>query len=176
MRIERIYQICEKLRAQGLILEPQRVFSLSGQGKGTVGRLHVARAMVEEGLVSSNHEAFNRFIGDHAPSYVANFRVSPKEAIESIRNAGGIAVLAHPYSLGRDELIPFFVSCGLGGLEVYYPEHTQSMVDSYLHLVKKFGLLATGGSDYHGRAKPEVFLGSRSVPYDLVAKLKFKLC
>ena len=91
-----------------------------------------------------------------------------------LRAAGlsGIAVLAHPYSLGRDDFIPRFVGYGLMGLEAYYPEHAPGMTSFYLEEAEKYGLLVTGGSDCHGAAKPEVRIGSVKIPYELVEKLK----
>lgn len=169
-RIERIYKIVDKLKDMGINLKPQAVFDIAAGG--TVGRLHVARAMVEEGLVGSIFEVFQKYIGDRCPAYVCGFRFSPKEAIRLIKDVGGIPVLAHPYILKRDELITEFIDYGLMGLEVYYPEHTQSMVNFYLDLAKKFNLLVTGGSDCHGNAKPGVKIGSIKIPYELVEKLK----
>jgi predicted metal-dependent phosphoesterase TrpH len=170
-RIERIYKICDKLKKDmDVDLDPQAVFSLSG--KGTVGRLHVARAMVKTGLIKSTYEAFYKYIGDRCPGYVSGFKLTPVEAIKLVKAAGGVPVLAHPYTLRRDELIPEFIRMGLMGLEVYYSEHTQGMVNFYLELVRKYGLIATGGSDFHGDAKPEVKLGSIKIPYELVERLK----
>jgi predicted metal-dependent phosphoesterase TrpH len=169
-RIERIYKITEKLKTIGLIIEPQKIFNMAE--RGTVGRLHVARAMVKEGLVGSIFEAFQKYIGDKCPAYVLGFRFSPKEAIKLIKDVGGIPILAHPYILNNDGLIHQFINDGLMGLEVYYPEHSQSMVNFYLGLVKKYNLLATGGSDCHGTLKPEVKIGCIKIPYELVEKLK----
>lgn len=169
-RVERIHKITDKLKAIGINLGPERVFDIAGGG--TVGRLHVARALVKEGLTSSIGEAFQKYIGDNCPAYVLGFRLTPYEAVSLIKTAGGIAVLAHPYSLNRDELIPELIDCGMMGLEVYYPEHTQAVTNSYLGLAKKYNLLVTGGSDCHGDAKPGVKIGSIKIPYDLVDKLK----
>jgi hypothetical protein len=169
-RIERIYKIVDKLKEQGVKIKPESVFGLSSQG--TVGRLHIARTMVKQGLVRSVFEAFQKYIGDKCPAFVLNFKLSPEESIELIKTAGGIPVLAHPYILNRDDLIPAFVDYGLMGLEVYYSEHNQSMINSYLALAKRYNLLVTGGSDYHGHAKPEVKIGAVKIPYELVEKLK----
>lgn len=169
-RTERIYKIVDKLKEQGIKIKPETIFGLSSQG--TVGRLHVARTMVKEGLVSSVFEAFQKYIGDKCPAYVLNFKLSPQESIELIKTAGGIPVLAHPYILNRDDLIPTFVDFGLMGLEAYYTEHSRSMINSYLGLAKRYNLLVTGGSDYHGSAKPEVMMGAAKIPYELVEKLK----
>jgi 3',5'-nucleoside bisphosphate phosphatase len=170
-RVERIYKISDKLKKNmDVTLDPDSVFSLSGDG--TVGRLHVARAMVKDGLVNSVQEAFYKYIGDKCPGYVSGFKLTPGEAIKLIKDSGGVPVLAHPYTLRRDELIPEFVKIGLMGLEIYYSEHTQGMINFYLGLAQKYNLLATGGSDFHGYAKPDVRLGVVKIPYELVEKLK----
>ncbi len=169
-RIERIYKITDKLKSMGLGLDPQGVFDISGQG--TVGRLHIARSMVKERLVGSVFEAFRKYIGDKSPAYVLGFRFSPSEAIKLIKGAGGVSVLAHPYILNNDELILSFVDYGLRGLEVYYPEHTQGMINAYLKLAREYNLLVTRGSYCHGTAKPEVRIGSVKIPYELVERLK----
>jgi predicted metal-dependent phosphoesterase TrpH len=169
-RIERIYKITDKLKAIGIGLNPEAVFAIAKNG--TVGRLHIARALVSERKVSSVFEAFQKYIGDKCPAYVLGFRFSPAEAIRLIKDCGGIPVLAHPYTLHNDELVLKFIDYGLMGLEVYYPEHSQSMVNFYLSLAKKHNLLVTGGSDCHGNAKPEIRIGSIKVPYELVEGLK----
>ncbi len=169
-RIERVYKITGKLKDLGLNLDPKEVFDLAKEG--TVGRLHVARAMVAKGLVGSVFEAFQKYIGDKCPAFVLGFKLSPEEAIKLIKEAGGIPVLAHPHTLHNDGLIIQFVGYGLMGLEVYYSEHSQGMVNFYLRMAKEYNLLVTGGSDFHGLAKPEVKIGSIKVPYELVERLK----
>lgn len=135
-RIKRIYTIAEKLNDIGIPLAAQDVFDMASGG--TVGRLHVARAMVKKGLVGSVYEAFQKYIGDKCPAYVCGFRFRPDEAIQLISQIGGIPVIAHPYALRRDELIPQFVEQGLRGIEVHYPEHSQSMVNFYQKLGHSF--------------------------------------
>lgn len=169
-RVERIYKIVEKLNALGIALKAQDIFEIAKGG--SVGRLHVARAMVKVGFVGSIFEAFQKYIGDKCPAYVLGFRFTPQEAIKLIKNVGGIPVLAHPYSLNNDDLIPKFVDFGIMGLEVYYPEHSQGLINFYLRLAEKYNLLVTGGSDCHGSAKPEARIGSVKIPYELVEKLK----
>jgi len=169
-RVERVHKMLAKLNNLGINLKAESVFALAAGG--TVGRLHVARALVKEGFVGSLFEVFQNYIGDNGPAYVCGFRFSPEEAIKFIKDSGGIPILAHPYILKNDELIPEFVKLGLMGLEVYYPEHSQGMVNFYLELAKKYNLLVTGGSDCHGKAKPDVRIGSIKIPYELVEKLK----
>jgi len=169
-RIERVHKILGKLRDADVQLDAEDVFALAGQG--TVGRLHIARAMVSKGIVGSTQEAFQRYIGDKSPAYVCGFRYSPQQAIALIREYGGIAVLAHPYTVTRDELILQCIDWGLQGLEAYYPEHNQSLLNFYLRFAREHNLLVTGGSDCHGSAKPEAQIGSIKIPYLLVEKLK----
>lgn len=169
-RIERIYKMTARLKELGLNLSAEDVFAIAG--KGTVGRLHVARAMLKAGLVTSIIEAFQKYIGDNGPAYVLGFKLQVPEAISLIREAGGISVLAHPYTVKNDDLIREFARQGLMGIEAYYPEHSQSMVNFYLQLAKELNLLVTGGSDCHGSAKAEAKIGSLKIPYELVEKLK----
>lgn len=169
-RIQRVYKIVENLEGLGLKLNPETVFGISG--KATVGRMHIARALVKDGLVGSTSEAFRKYIGDKSPAYVLGFCLSVPEAIKLIHAAGGVAVLAHPYMLHNDALIAEFACYGLEGIEVYYPEHSQSMVNFYLDLAKKFNLLVTGGTDFHGSAKPQIKLGMIKIPLELVEKLR----
>ncbi|MFA5275971.1 MAG: PHP domain-containing protein [Candidatus Omnitrophota bacterium] len=170
-RIERIYKIIAKLKEEAdLELNPQSVFDIAKGG--VVGRLHVARAMVKDGLAGSIGEAFRRYIGDKCPAYVLGFKFTPAQAIKLIKDAQGVPILAHPYIIKDDNLILEFVKEGIMGLEAYYPEHTQGMVNFYVDFCKKNNLLTTGGSDCHGLAKPEVRIGSVKIPYEMVDKLK----
>jgi len=169
-RIERVYKIVKNLEELGVKLDPETVFKIAGSA--TVGRMHIAMAMVKDGKVSSIPEAFRKYIGDKSPAYVMGFELSTSEAIKLINEAGGVAVLAHPYLLHNDALIAEFVGYGLGGIEVYYPEHSQSMVNFYRDLAKQLNLVVTGGSDFHGSAKPNIKLGMLKIPFELVEKLR----
>ena len=170
VRIERVYSILEKLRGLNINMEPEEVFGIAGQG--TVSRLHIARALLAKGAVSNIYEAFARFIGNDGPAYVGKFSVSPLETISLIKEAGGIPVLAHPYTYNRDELIPSLIKSGLRGIEAYYPEYPKSVVQFYLKVAEKYGLLVTGGSDCHGIGKPDIKVGCVKMPYELVERLK----
>jgi predicted metal-dependent phosphoesterase TrpH len=170
IRIERVYKIVKKLKLLGVDLDPQAVFEISGTG--TPGRLHIARAMVKGGFVSSVGEAFQKYIGDRSPAYVLGFRFSSFDAIDLIKKVGGIPVLAHPYILGNNGMIPQLIDHGLMGLEVYYTEHSQSHINYFLDIARRHNLLVTGGSDFHGCAKPDVPLGVIKIPYELVEILK----
>lgn len=174
LRVQRIYDICEKLKKQGIELYPQEVFSLAG--KGSVGRMHVARAMCEKGAVFSVQQAFYDYIGDKGSAYVGKLKMSPEETIALIRDIKGIPVLAHPHIVKDQKLIMEFIKDGIMGLEVFYPEYSQSQTDSYISLAQEHNLLITGGSDCHGAARQESCLGKIKVPYVYVEKLKEAKC
>ena len=169
-RTKRMAEMCRKLSGLGMPLSLKEILDFTGNA--VVGRLHLARLMVKKGFVSNTQEAFNKYIGDSGPAYVSKFRFTPQEVIELILKVKGVPVLAHPYSLPDQGLIPGFVKAGLMGLEAIYPEHSRKQTDYYKQLAEKYGLLITGGSDCHGQAKPEVKIGLTKIPYELVEKLK----
>jgi 3',5'-nucleoside bisphosphate phosphatase len=156
-RVDRIYKIVEKLKSMGLKIEPEDVLKLSD--KGSVGRPHVARAMVNKGIVRNIQEAFNRYLDCNSPAYVPHYNLSPYEAVEVIKQAGGIPVYAHPGISSKDDIIPELVAKGMKGIEVYYSKHSDLQVKHYLALTKQYDLLATGGSDFHGSLFREGNLG-----------------
>ncbi|MFH1791297.1 MAG: PHP domain-containing protein [Candidatus Omnitrophota bacterium] len=169
-RIGRIHKMLAMLKKKGIDLAPEDVFSIGGEG--SVGRLHLAVAMFKKGLVGSVPEAFKKYIGDGGPCYVSNFNFTPERAIYEIVKAGGVPVLAHPYIAKLDKAIPHFVKHGLMGLEVYHPEHSPSTVKHYEDMARQQGLLITGGSDCHGQGKSRILMGTVSVPYEIVDRLK----
>lgn len=150
-------------------------------GKCQLGRPHIAKQMVKKGFVQSVAEAFDKYLAKGQPAYVDKYRVDCDRAIEIIRNAGGIPVLAHPVLLeikNNDvfkKLISRLKEMGLKGIEVYYPEHTPDLIARYTEIANRHGLLITGGTDFHGSIKPEIKMGSGrgnfSVPYELYEKL-----
>jgi predicted metal-dependent phosphoesterase TrpH len=150
-------------------------------GEGQLGRPHIAQLMVKKGVVASIDEAFDRFLGTDKPAYVDKQRVDCFKAIETILNAGGVPVLAHPglldYSKENqlDELIGNLKKAGIQGLEVYYSGHTPDQTRLFAELAHRHGLLMTGGSDFHGDVQPEIKMGSGKgdlvVPYELIEKL-----
>jgi hypothetical protein len=170
-REERIFKICEKLKKLGVDLKPEKVFEIAGHR--AAGRPHVARALVEGGYVADFKEAFNRYIDFHGPAYVSHYKLSPQEAVRLIIAAKGIPVYAHPAVSNCDRIIPELMSVGLAGIEVYYTGHKQNQTRHYLNLARKYGLLVTGGSDYHGfKSGREVELGELTIPDELVDKLR----
>jgi hypothetical protein len=170
-RVERVYAMSRRLKSEmGVELRPESVLRLAGNG--TVGRLHVARAMVAEKIVGTTQEAFRTYIGDSCPGYVAGFRLGPAEAVGLIDRCGGVAVVAHPYMLRDDALLDELIRLGCRGIEAYYPEHSQGETNYYCAYARTHGLLVTGGSDCHGVAKPEVRIGAVKLAYEHVDALK----
>ncbi len=171
VRGTRMEKMIEKLKTLGInniTLEEANELTQSD----SVGRPHLATLLIEKGWVKNNKMAFDKYLSDDAPAFVPKFKQTPYEAIEMIRKAGGIAVLAHPMLTRVDELIPSLVEAGLGGLEVYYPGNSDNVTCFYEGLVKKHGLIATGGSDAHGSIKRHTCVGKMKIPYELVEKLK----
>jgi hypothetical protein len=162
-RRERNRRILERLRALGRPVEEERVLELAGEG--SVGRPHIAQALVEAGYVQSVHDAFARYLSRGRSAYVERYRVTPAEAIEMVQRAGGLAALGHPAKVGRDGLIPELVKAGLAALEAYHCDHTPADTARYLDLARRFNLLVTGGTDSHGpHSDKPVALGSVPVP------------
>ncbi len=169
-RANRAAKMVEKLNALGIKIDYAKVRAYA---QGSVGRPHVARALVEEGAVRSMEEAFEKYIGRQGPAYVERMRVTPAEAVQTIARAGGIPVLAHPGWGARDDMIPELMAAGLEGIEVYYPDHTPAMTMHYMRLAQQYTLLMTGGTDFHGVAlSSKAPLGSQYVPMEVVEKLK----
>jgi len=169
-RIQRTHQMVARLQQIGVAITADEVFRVAGQG--TVGRPHVAQVLLDRGYVKTLREAFDRYIGADGPAYIAGSPLNPKDAIQSIREAGGIPVLAHPVYLKEERVIEQFCRDGLLGLEVYHSSHSSEMIARYEQLADRLGLLRTGGTDYHGRSKEGAAIGSVTVPYELVERLK----
>jgi predicted metal-dependent phosphoesterase TrpH len=168
-RRTRAMMMVDKLNQLGMDIEYDDV--LKRADSSSVGRPHVAAALVEKGHVDNASEAFYRFLGDGGPAYVGKQKLSPAEAIAMILDAGGVPVLAHPGVL-QQSIIPEMVSLGLMGLEVFHPYHTAQVSDYYCDLARRYNLLITGGSDCHGQAKGKMTMGSVRLPYEYVDALK----
>jgi len=158
-RIQRIYRICEKLKDLGINLEAQEI--CASEDEGTLGRPHVARALVNKGYVASFDEAFELLLGKGKPAYVPHQKISLEETFSLIEETKGIPVLAHPGLSKLDEAIPSLARMGLAGLEVYHPDHGEEKIAEYLRLAHEYNLIVTGGSDFHGeKAGKDAPLGS----------------
>jgi hypothetical protein len=170
-RVERMLVIIDRLKAAGVKIQAEDVFKIA-VNKGSVGRLHIAKAMLASGAIKNLKEAFNKYIGFAKPCYVPYTKLSPKETMDLILKAGGVPVIAHPHLMGNDEYISEFVGYGLRGLEVYHTEHKPHISEHYEAMAKDLGLLMTGGSDCHGMGKGRILMGTVRVPYEMVEKLK----
>ncbi|HBH01975.1 MAG: hypothetical protein A2W08_12590 [Candidatus Rokubacteria bacterium RBG_16_73_20] len=147
-RRARVVRIAGRLAELGMPIDADEVFALVQEG--AAGRPHVARVMVARGYVKSVREAFDRYLHAGGPAHVPRRRLTPAEAVGVIRRARGVPVLAHPGLADQDELVPGLVAAGLEGIECYYPEHSAARTAHYVDLCREHGLVATGGSDFHG--------------------------
>ncbi|MEE4114350.1 MAG: PHP domain-containing protein [Desulfobacteraceae bacterium] len=176
-------QIVQRLSALGMDITMQEL-SLA-VGDATAGRPHIAQLMVAKGLVESIDDAFDRFLGKNKPAYVEKHRVPMADAIGTIKSAGGVAVLAHPYLndvVDIDHFEPFLMTLkemGLDGIEAVYPEHPEAATARYCQLAQKHNLLITGGTDFHGAVTPGIQMGFGAgdfhVPYFLYERLMARL-
>jgi hypothetical protein len=135
----------------------------------------VADALRRKGIVGTRKEAFSRYLGKGRPAYVPPMGPTAKEAIETIRAAGGWAVLAHPGMVSRDLDVERWVAWGLEGLEVYYPAHSGPQIERLLGMAERFGLLVTGGSDFHGLETDHGELGCIPFPEEAFARIEGRL-
>lgn len=162
MRRSRAERIVKRLNELGVRIEFNAV--LEQAAGGAIGRPHVARAMIAEGWAVDFRDAFERYLGNGKPAYVGKDRLTAADAIALIRRAGGLAVLAHPASGGTRERIEAFAREGLEGVEVRHPSHSSEDVARLTALVDHFGLVPSGGSDWHGASEGPRTLGMMRVP------------
>ena len=167
-RIERARTMIERLAELDVRIDADQVFG--NAGPGVVGRPHVARALLDGGHVDSIEEAFRRYLGRSGPAYVARPAFRPDEAIALIHKAGGVSVLAHPGEIA-EPLVADMVGAGLHGIEVWHPRHGWSALRYVRRLADKFGLVETGGSDFHGGERA-TRIGDVSVPVGVLGRLK----
>lgn len=173
-RYDRNPRIIDKLRAMGIEISLEEVERLvTGIGateRPIVTRIHIARVLSERGLAGSIDDAFAKFVAVGAPAYVEKDRIPPREVIGAIADSGGLSILAHPVQLACDNyaqlerVLRELQAAGLDGIEAYHGSHTNEQVRAYRDLAMRLDLSITGGSDFHGLAKPEVSLGHPRVP------------
>ncbi len=171
-RRDRLVEILRRLDRLGVPLSQAAVREIAGPG--TVGRLHVARALVARRAVGNVQEAFDRFLAQGRPAYVERTGFNAAEAITAIRDAAGIAVLAHPDHSALDRLTSL-VHAGLQGIEVFHPSHRPEDVIFLTRLASEHGLLITGGSDCHGLGKGDLRLGQITLALEYVERLRSAL-
>jgi predicted metal-dependent phosphoesterase TrpH len=130
--------------------------------------------MVERGYVKTVREAFDRYLAAGKPAHVPRKKLTPEDAVRLLRRAAGVPVFAHPGLSDRDELIPSLIAAGLMGIECFYSEHSAAQRGGYVALCRQHGLLATGGSDFHGPTVRAAVLGNPPVPLAVWEALKAK--
>lgn len=168
-----------KLNALGFAMTWEEVKAFAGED--VVGRPHFAQVMLQKGYAKDKNEAFDKWLGDGKPGYADRPRLTAEVAVALIRQAGGVAVLAHPFTLriGKDAMASLFIelaAAGLAGVECYYSEHSADLIQDYLAMAKQANLVPTGGSDFHGEVSPGIKLGvgfgGLNVPDDVLPALE----
>ena len=150
-RVRRVREMATKLASLGKPIDVEQITGAPGTKPGrALGRPLVASALVKAGHVADIRQAFDEFIGEGKPAYVARRGGTPVEVVKIVGQAGGIASLAHPGPLGNDALIPELVDGGLVAIEAYHSDHDSAATAHYLALAAQYGLAVSGGSDYHG--------------------------
>jgi len=172
-RNDRNPQIIAKLQSMGLDIGMEDVLVQAGvadQADGVVGRAHIAAVLVRKRYARDLADAFRRYLGPGAPAFVDKERLSPAQAVAAIHQARGLAILAHPVQLQFanfaecERMVRTLQDAGMDGLEAYHSDHSDVQTRFFLDLARRLGMPVTGGSDYHGSAKPEVHLGRPRVP------------
>ena len=172
-RYIRAIKMIDKLKEIGIHISLEQVKGIAESG--TIGRPHIARAMLENGYIDNVKEAFNKYIGKGCPAYVERYRISCQEAIDIIKKLGGVPVLAHPGLINNKECINEIIDMGIEGIEVYHTKHDDKIIRYALKLAAERKLLITGGSDCHGIfLHNEPILGNIWVDYKYVELLKDK--
>lgn len=182
-REKRNPEIASRLQAMGMDIGYDEVAAVAGNE--IVGRPHFAKLMVERGYARTIQDAFDRFLKKGAPGYVEKGRLSPRDSIEVIHNAGGVAVLAHPYQLGLgtfeevSSVVGGLAAAGLDGIEALYSRHNSAQQAAYTQIAADHRLVVTGGSDFHGSYKPDIDivtgLGNLKVPYTVLEELRARV-
>lgn len=170
-RLERARLMVGRLAAAGHDIDLPHVLALAGGG--SVGRAHVARALVEAGSVSSMQQAFSQLIGRDGQFYVHKLTLSAADAVSTVHRAGGVAVIAHPGLGGEPALLPL-IEAGLDGIEALHSEHTASQRAHFTSVARRYDLVVTGGSDFHGPGLRSASLGAGGCPESAVEDLRHR--
>lgn len=179
-RVGRARKMAEVLTGMGAPVRFERILQIAGEG--SVGRPHVAQALLEAGHVATLGEAFEKYIGRNSPAYVERMKFTPAEACALIRRAGGVPVLAHPVFFDRygaikssfnlEAMLAETIAAGLMGIETYYPSYDAITVEYLLGIARRYGLVVTGGTDFHGSKPNEPDLGGVYVPRRVARRLR----
>ena len=170
-RVRRAGAMADRLAEMGKPIDRDTLLA-PREGGQSLGRPMVAKALVSAGHVGDARQAFDQFIGEGKPAFVSRNGPGPAEVIAIITRAGGIASLAHPGLLRRDDLIPGFVEAGLAALEAFHSDHDSSTTEHYLTLAERHGIVVSGGSDYHGeKERRQAAFGTVGLPPGLFERL-----
>jgi predicted metal-dependent phosphoesterase TrpH len=171
-RRQRMKAIVEKLEKLGVFIRVEDIEKFSG-GK-TIGRPHVARAIVEAGAATSVKDAFDRYLGEGRGAYVQRYRLEVADAVALVRDAGGTVTIAHPGVSGIERGdVQRMRAAGVVGIEVYHPDHNPSVREKYLRIAEELDAVPTSGSDYHGdEVAPDRHLGMVTMPAERLAALE----
>ncbi len=173
-RVERAINIVKKLKENKVSIEFDELYEMT-DNLNNIGRLHIARLLLKKGYIKNIKEAFDKFLSEGKPAYIKKARLSVKEAIDIIKKAKGISILAHPGIAKRDYMIETWRDNGLDGIEVFHPDHTNEDILNYLDYANKFNLLIGGGSDFHGEIREYSVIGKVKLPYEYYEKIKEKV-
>lgn len=168
-RLRRAQRVVDSLNRSGLRLTLDDV--LVHAAGGAVGRSHIARALVSHGHADSVPSAFERFIGRGRPFYLPKEAQSVREAVDIIHAAGGAAIIAHPGLGGVERVLDDAVAAGIDGVEVYHAEHTTAQRTFFAAYAAERGLLASGGTDFHGPEAHNPWIGTVDVPSEAIESL-----
>ena len=170
-RQKRARGMVAKLRNLGYYIKWERVQEIAGSG--ALGRPHIAQAMLEKGYINSFKEVFTKYIGRDGPAYVEREKITPVEAVELVLQSNGLPVLAHPLTIPDPEtMVIGLKAVGLVGIEAYYAGYTTAEINGLVGLADRYGLITTGGSDYHGLDESaETIIGGIDVPIESVEQL-----
>ena len=173
-RVRRVAAIVDRLSEMGKPLNRSELLAARARGK-SLGRPLIAKALVKAGHVSDMRQAFDQLIGEGKPAFVPRIGATPADVISVIIRAGGVASLAHPGLLKRDDLIPPMIEAGLTAIEAFHSEHDAAATDHYLSFADRHGILVSGGSDYHcDKERRRAAFGTIGLPADRFEKLKAK--
>lgn len=148
-RWTRFSEMVAKLQQLGYDVSETEVLTLAGASK-SISRSHIGRVLVKKGYFPSIREAFDALLAKGQPAYVPHYRLEVREIVDLVKAAGGTPVLAHPKLVGDDALVERICQSGIEGLECFYPRHNEEDMQRYLAMADRYGLLVSGGSDYHG--------------------------
>ena len=174
-RLRRAEKIVERLNSMNINITINDVLS-KAKGDASIGRPHIAFALLEANVVSNYNEAFFKYIGDNKPAYVKKPNINTADAVKLITETGGLSFIAHPGKAIRDNFIIELIEQGVDGIEIIHPSHTRDDIGYFLDVTGQYFLLESGGSDFHGgRMNDDTILGNYCIPVTKVNAMKNRL-